>query len=61
MANLTAKELSFLEDQLSMEQLMVKKFKSIAAQSDDPQIKSKCEQIAAKHSEHYSRMMSFLN
>ena len=61
MATLTAKELGFLEDQLTMEQLLVKKFKNIAAQTDDPQIKSKCEQIAAKHSEHYSRMMSYLN
>ena len=61
MANLTAKELSYLEDQLTMEQLLVKKFKSIAEQSDDPNIKNKCQQIAAKHAEHYSRMMSFLS
>ena len=31
MANLSEKELSFLEDQLNAEQLLIKKFKAIAA------------------------------
>ena len=55
MANLTAKELSALEDQLSMEQLLV------AGMATDQEIKTKCEQIANKHQEHFNRLMSHLN
>ena len=40
MPNLTAKELSSLEDQLSAEQLLVKKYKSYAVLSSDPQLKT---------------------
>lgn len=60
MPNLTAKELSAIEDQLTGEHLLVKKFQSFAAQSCDPQIKSKCEQIAAVHQKHYDRILSHL-
>ena len=51
MANLTAKELSALEDQLSM----------VAGMATDQEIKTKCEQIANKHQEHFNRLMSHLN
>ena len=49
MANLTSKELSAIEDQLSAEQCLIKKYKLYAQNASDPQIKTKCEQIAAKH------------
>lgn len=61
MANLTAKELSALEDQLSMEQLLIKKYKMVAGMATDQQIKTKCEQIAQKHQEHFNRLMGHLN
>ena len=61
MANLTAKELAHLEDQLGMEQLLVTKYKSIAGMTGDPQLKTKCEQIAARHQEHYKRLLCHLN
>lgn len=61
MANLTAKELSALEDQLSMEQLLVKKYKMVASMATDQEIKTKCDQIANKHQEHFNRLMSHLN
>lgn len=61
MANLTSKELSAIEDQLSMEELLVKKYKSIASMTTDQQIKSKCEQIASKHQEHFNTLMGHLN
>ena len=54
MPNLTAKELSSLEDQLSAEQLLVKKYKSYAVLSSDPQLKTQYEQIA-------DRLLAFLN
>ena len=61
MANLTAKELSALEDQLSMEQLLIKKYKMVASMATDQEIKTKCDQIANKHQEHFNRLMSHLN
>ena len=61
MANLTTKELSALEDELSAEQLLVKKYKTSAALATDPQIKTQCEQIAGRHQNHFNRLMGFLN
>ena len=61
MPNLTAKELSSLEAQLSAEQLLVKKYKSYAVLSSDPQLKTQYEQIAGQHQNHYDRLLAFLN
>ncbi len=61
MANLTSKELSSLEDQLGAELLLVKKYKSYASLTSDPQIKTQYEQIAGKHQNHFDRLMGFLN
>ena len=61
MANLTSKELTAIEDHLSMEQLLVSKYHAIAGQTTDPQLKTKCEQIAAKHREHYQRLLGRLS
>lgn len=61
MATLTTKELSAIEDQLSMEQTLIKKFNAYATMSTDPQIKAKCQQIAQKHQQHYNMLMNHLN
>ena len=61
MANLTSKELSSLEDQLGAELLLVKKYKSYASLTSDPQIKTQYEQIAGKQQNHFDRLMGFLN
>ena len=61
MSNLTSKELSAIEDQLAVEQNLVKKYKMYAQQSSDPQIRAQCEEIAAKHQSHFSRLLSHLN
>ena len=61
MPGLTSKELTALEDQLTMEQSLIKKYKLYAQQCGDPQIRTKCEQIAAKHQNHYTRLMNQLN
>ncbi len=60
MAQLTEKELTALEDQLNCEQLLVKKYKSYANMTADPQIKTTCEQLAAKHKTHYDTLMGHL-
>ncbi len=61
MATLSEKELSAIEDQLSTEQVMIKKYQMYAQSCTDPQLKTKCEQIAAKHQNHYCRLMEQLN
>ena len=61
MPDLTSKELTALEDQLTMEQALIKKYKLYAQQCSDPQIRTKCEQIAAKHLNHYTRLLGQLN
>lgn len=60
MANLTSKELTGLEEQLNAESILIKKNQTYAELSSDPQIKSKCEQIAAKHQMHYNTLLQHL-
>lgn len=61
MSNITSKELSALEDQLNYEQVLVKKYKTYSSQCTDPQLKTKCEQVASRHQEHFNRLMTHLN
>lgn len=61
MANLTSKELTAIEDQLSAEQLLITKYRSAAGSINDPELKSVLERAASKHQEHYSRLLSHLN
>ena len=61
MANLTSKELSALEDQLNYEQVLVKKYHTVAGSCSDPQLRTKCEQVASRHQDHFNRLMSHLN
>ncbi len=61
MPNLTSKELSAIEDQLSQEQLLVKKYRMYSQTASDPQIKTKCEQIASRHQNHYDKLFAQLN
>ena len=46
---LTAEELKAIEDQLGVEELMIKKMKNYASQLSDPQLKTCCDQIIAQH------------
>ena len=61
MPNLTAKELGFIEDQLSFESVLIKKYQAQAKQTNDTTIKSKCESIANKHQQHYNCLLSHLS
>lgn len=60
MNNLTTKELSALEDQLSLEEVIIKKYNNYASICGDPQLKNKCEQIALRHQAHYNSLLSYL-
>jgi hypothetical protein len=61
MADLTAKELSSIQDQLAYEENVIKKFKMYAQNSQDPSIRNTCEEIAKKHQGHFTTLMGHLN
>ena len=52
MANLTSKELTALEDQIGMEQTLVKKYEAMACLCSDPAIKQNLNDFACKHRAH---------
>lgn len=58
--SLNAKELAALEDQLGAEQTMMKKFTMYAQMTTDPQLRTQFEQNAARHRNHYDRLMGQL-
>ena len=60
MPQLTAKELTALGDQLGMECSLVKKYEMYAQVCADPQLRTKCEETAAKHRNHYQALLGLL-
>ena len=60
MSQLSEKELSALNDLLTEEELLVKKFKMLASQSQDQQIQSKFTEISNKHQGHFNSLYSKL-
>ncbi len=61
MAQLTSSELAAIQEQLTAEQNLIEKYKAYAAQAQDPQIQTKCQQIAAQHQAHFTRLLSHLS
>ncbi|MDL2215507.1 ferritin-like domain-containing protein [Ruminococcaceae bacterium OttesenSCG-928-N02] len=61
MQSISAKELTFLQDQLANEQLMVKKYTMYAQQVGDAALKKKCKSIAQKHQDHYDKLFKHLS
>ena len=60
MVQLTEKELSALHDLLSDEELLVKKFKMLASQTQDEEIKQKYERISQQHQGHFNAIYAHL-
>jgi len=60
MVSLTSKELTALEDQLTMEQNIISKYKMYSQTAVDSEIKDKCNCIADKHQRHYDTLISQL-
>lgn len=60
MANLTSRELTALGEQLGSEQVLIAKYRGMAAMCKDPVIKNKLEQIAARHQQHFDRIAGYL-
>ncbi len=61
MANLTEKELSFLNDMLCAEEQEVKKFHMLSDAAADPMLKQKFCAIAERHQGHFNALFSHLN
>lgn len=61
MANLTTKELSAIEDSLKCEENLICKCKMYASTVQDDELKTKFEETAQKHMQHYNKLYSLLN
>ena len=60
MAILTSKELTALEDQISHEETLVKKYEAMACLCNNVSIQQEFNSIADKHRNHYNTLVSFL-
>ena len=60
MVNLTAKELTALEDQIGCEGTLVKKYEAMACLCTDENIQKEFNDFANKHRAHYNTLVSFL-
>lgn len=58
---LTSKELSFIEDMMGLEQLMVEKYKAAENMTQDEMLRSKMKNAADRHQQHYNKLMGHLN
>ena len=56
MVQITCKELSALSDLMTMEENLVAKYKTYAAQATDSVLKNAYEQIAARHQRHFDEL-----
>lgn len=58
---LDSNNLKVLEDQLSHESLMTKKFTNYANYCTDTELKNLCQQASQKHKQHYNELLNYLN
>ena len=60
MISLTSKELSALEDQMTHEQTLVKKYQAMACLCNDEKMQQDLNNYAAKHQQHFNTLLTFL-
>jgi len=60
MANLTAKELTALSDQLDFEKVLCCKYQTAAQESSETELKSRFQQFANQHKQNYTCLLNFL-
>lgn len=60
MTNISSKELSAIEDQLNYEQMLVAKYRQFSSQCTDATLKTKCNQIADRHQQHFNTLLNYL-
>ena len=60
MSDLTAMELTALEEQLMFEQMVIKKYAAAAQSCADPVLRPQLERIASLHQNHYNKLVNHL-
>lgn len=60
MAVITTKELGSIEDQLHLEENLVKKFHTYASETNDASLQQKYNAIASCHQKHYDALYAQL-
>lgn len=60
MSQLSEKELSALNDLLTEEDLLVKKFQMLASHTEDTEISAKFNEISQKHQGHFNALYAQL-
>ena len=60
MSQLSEKELSSLNELLSEEELLVKKFQMLATHATDSAVKNEMEEISKRHQSHFNQLYNFL-
>ncbi len=60
MNHLTAPELSAIRNQLQTETSLAERYLRCAKRCTDPQLKTRCESIAARHREHCQTLLTLL-
>lgn len=60
MANLSAKELSALEDQLGFERMLCCKYQDAAQATTETELKTRYNQYAVQHKQNYDTLLGFL-
>lgn len=60
MADLTAKELGAITDQLNFERMMTCKYRSAVQASQDSSLKQALDQYAAQHQQNYESLLQYL-
>ena len=60
MAQITCKELSSLSDLLGAEQLVISKYQDYACRTNDSMLKTKYQQMAEKHQQHFETLYAQL-
>ena len=59
--NLTSKELSAIEDELSFENNLISKYKNYAETCTDTERKAKYEEAVTRHRKHFDALFSLIN
>ena len=58
---LTCKELSFIEDMMGLEQVMIEKYKAAESMTQDEILLTKMKSAADRHGQHFQKLMGHLN
>lgn len=57
---MTSKELSYVNDLLSQEEGLVKKYEDYIQNIQDPNLKTICNQLVSEHQSHYQKIYNTL-